>query len=186
MAEHFCPWWLGYFLASPIRKLWSDDPVKLIGPYIHQGMTVLEPGPGMGFFTLPLARMVGPSGHVVAVDIQPKMLSSLKQRALKAGLSSRIEARLAQSDSMGLADLKGSADFALAFAVVHEMPSPDAFFSEAAAALKPGATLFFAEPAGHVSPETFQTELEAAQKAGLMEVDRPPVRRSHAAVLRKN
>ena len=186
MAEHVCPWWLGYFLASPIRKLWSDEPVKLIGPYIHQGMTVLEPGPGMGFFTLPLARMVGPSGRVVAVDIQPKMLSSLKRRALKAGLSSRIETRLAQSDSMGLADLKGSVDFALAFAVVHEMPSPDAFFSEAAAALKPGAVLFFAEPAGHVSPETFQAEFEAAQKAGLLEVDRPAVRRSLAAVLRKN
>jgi ubiquinone/menaquinone biosynthesis C-methylase UbiE len=186
MAEHVCPWWLGYFLASPIRKLWSDDPVKLTGPYIRQGMTVLEPGPGMGFFTLPLARMVGPSGHVVAVDIQPKMLSSLKRRALKAGLSSRIETRLAQSDSMGLADLKGSVDFALAFAVVHEMPSAGKFFSEAAAALKPGAVLFFAEPAGHVSPEAFQTELEAAQKAGLIEVDRPAVRRSHAAVLRKN
>jgi ubiquinone/menaquinone biosynthesis C-methylase UbiE len=186
MAEHVCPWWLGYFLASPIRKMWSDDPVRLIGPYIRKGMTVLEPGPGMGFFTLALARMVGPSGRVVAVDIQSKMLSSLKRRAQKAGLSGQIDTRLAQPDSMGLADLNGAVDFAFAFAVVHEMPSAAKFFSEAAAALKPGATLFFAEPAGHVTLETFQSELDAAQNSGLFAKDRPPVRRSLAAVLRKS
>jgi ubiquinone/menaquinone biosynthesis C-methylase UbiE len=37
-------------------------------------MTVLEPGPGMGFFTLELARRVGAPGRVIAVDIQPKMI----------------------------------------------------------------------------------------------------------------
>ncbi len=186
MTEHVCPWWLGYFLASPVRKIWSDDPVKLLEPFVRQGMTVLEPGPGMGFFTLPLARMVGPSGRVVAVDIQSQMLTSLKRRAQKAGLSNLIETRLAHPGFMGLADLTGKVDFALAFAVVHEVPSPAIFFDEAAAALKPGATVFFAEPAGHVSPETFQAELAAAQNAGLVAIDRPSVRRSLAAVLRKN
>jgi ubiquinone/menaquinone biosynthesis C-methylase UbiE len=49
-------------------------------------MTVLAPGPGMGFFTIPLARLVGPSGRVIAVDLQPKMIESLKRRASKAGV----------------------------------------------------------------------------------------------------
>ena len=73
MAHRVCPWWLGYLLASPLRRL-MQDPVKVVAPYVREGMTVLEPGPGMGFFTLELARLVGPSGRVVAVDIQPRML----------------------------------------------------------------------------------------------------------------
>src|ERR1022692_3696772 len=56
-------------------------PAKILAPYVCEGMTVLEPGPGMGFFTLELARRVGASGRVVAVDIQPRMLDRLKRPA---------------------------------------------------------------------------------------------------------
>ncbi|MFY9643515.1 MAG: hypothetical protein WCD20_15720 [Rhodomicrobium sp.] len=69
MAKHrVCPWWMGYLLASPIRKWWQD-PARILSPYVRAGMTVLEPGPGMGFFTLEIARLVGPSGRLVAVDV---------------------------------------------------------------------------------------------------------------------
>jgi len=66
MAEHHsvCPWWMGYLLACPLRRLWQD-PANIVAPYVREGMTVLEPGPGMGFFTLELARRVGASGRVV-------------------------------------------------------------------------------------------------------------------------
>ncbi len=185
MAERVCPWWAGYLLASPIRKWWIQNPEKLIAPYVREGMTVLEPGPGMGFFTLPLARMVGPAGRVIAVDIQEKMLEGLRNRAARAGLTGRIETRLAAPESMGVEDLSGKIDFVLAFAVVHEMPSCEAFFCEAASALKSGGLTFLAEPAGHVTPETFRRELEAARAAGLIEVERPAVTRSVAALLRK-
>lgn len=185
MAEHVCPWWLGYWLASPVRGWFSENPEHLLAPYVQPGMTVLEPGPGMGFFTLPLSRIVGPTGRIIAVDIQPKMLASLNRRAKKAGVDDRVETRLSRPDSMNLEDLHSAVDFALAFAVVHEIPSADRFFKETAAALKPGALLFFAEPAGHVTAEKFQQELDAAQLAGLEEIDRPTVRRSRAAVLRK-
>jgi cyclopropane fatty-acyl-phospholipid synthase-like methyltransferase len=181
MSEHVCPWWIGYFLVSPIRR-WMQNPDEIIAPYVTPGMTVLEPGPGMGFFTLPLARRVG-SGRVIAVDIQPKMLSALRRRATKAGLIQRIDTRLAKSDSLAIDDLRGSVDFVLAVAVVHEMPSADAFFCQTAAALAPGGRLLFAEPAGHVSEEKFAQELEAAALAGLAVKDRPAVKRSHAAVL---
>src|SRR5215831_4971035 len=124
MSHRVCPWWLGYFLASPIRGWMSDKPSDLLAPYVREGMIVLEPGPGMGYFTMELARLVGPSGRVVAVDVQPKMLESLKRRAAKAGVLDRIDARLATPESMGIDDLQSVADFVLAFAVVHEMPSP--------------------------------------------------------------
>ncbi len=184
MAERVCPWWMGYLLASPIRR-WMQNPEELLVPYVREGMTVLEPGPGMGFFTLPMARLTGPAGRVIAVDIQAKMLDSLRRRAARAGLLPRIETRLAQPDSLGIGDLKGAVDFVLAFSMVHEMPSVERFFLESAAALKPGGLLLLAEPAGHVKPEKFQSELDAARAAGLEVAERPAIRRSLAAVLRK-
>lgn len=184
MGHRVCPWWLGYVLASPLRRL-LQDPVAIVKPYVREGMTVLEPGPGMGFFTLELARHVGPSGHVIAVDIQLRMIAGLKRRLSKAGLLERTEARMASSDSLGLQDLRGEVDFALAMAVVHEMPSSRRFFAEVAAVMKPGATLLLAEPAGHVKKDAFEAELQDAAAAGLETIDRPAIRRSQAALLKK-
>ena len=184
MAKRVCPWWNGYCLISPMRR-WIQNPDKLLPRYVKEGMTVLEPGPGMGFFTLPMARLVGAAGRVVAVDIQARMLDSLRRRAAKAGLSERIETRLAQEETLGLDGLKGAVDFVLAFAMVHEMPSAEAFFREAAGALKPGGLLLLAEPKGHVKSETFERELAAARAAGFEVGERPAIRSTQAAVLRK-
>lgn len=184
MAERVCPWWLGYFLASPIRRWWQD-PGEIVGPYVAPGMAILEPGPGMGFFTLEMARRLGSAGRVIAVDVQPRMLGGLKRRAAKAGLSARIEARLAPKDSLGISDLAGKIDFVLAFAVVHEMPSAAGFFEEAAQAMKAGAQLLFAEPRGHVKPAEWEEELALAAKVGLRKVGEPNIKRSQAALLQK-
>jgi len=185
MAHRVCPWWLGYLLASPLRRL-SANPQKILAPHVREGMTVLEPGPGMGFFTLDLARMVGPTGRVVAVDVQPKMLDRLKRRATKANLISRVDARVAPAESMCIDDLRGKVDFTLAFAMVHEFPDADHFFAEVAAASKPGATLLLVEPKGHVKQPMFDSELQAASAAGFKLVDRPAISHSHAALLKKN
>jgi ubiquinone/menaquinone biosynthesis C-methylase UbiE len=185
MASHrVCPWWLGYFLASPLRR-WLEDPATIVTPYVCEGMTVLEPGPGMGFFTLELARRVGPSGRVIAVDLQPRMIASLKRRAARAGLLERIDARVAEPASLKLAGLDAQVDFALAYAVVHELPDAGTFFAEVARALKPGANLLLAEPSGHVSTEYFEEELQAAERVRLHPVSYPTVRRSRAALLTK-
>src|SRR5271166_5771895 len=101
MAQHVCPVWAGYLLASPIRRLMLN-PRDFLGPYVRSGMTVLEPGPGMGFFTLPLAQLIGERGKVIAVDIQLRMLNTLRRRAAKAGLAQRIRAREALPDSLGI------------------------------------------------------------------------------------
>ena len=148
-------------------------------------MTVLEPGPGMGFFTLELARLVGSTGRVVALDVQPQMIDRLKKRAAKAGVLERLDARVASSDSMGIADLLGSVDFTLAFAVVHEFPDAGHFFAEVADASKSGASLLLAEPSGHVKSSAFESELHAAGEAGFTVADRPSILRSHAALLKK-
>ncbi|HWT83078.1 MAG TPA: methyltransferase domain-containing protein, partial [Candidatus Methylomirabilis sp.] len=184
MAQRVCPWWLGWLLASPLRRIF-EDPAEILAPYVHEGMKVLEPGPGMGFLTIELARRVGASGRVVAVDIQPRMLDGLKRRAFRAGLLERVDARLAHPDSLGVADLADSVDLVLAFAVVHEMPSASSFFAQACSALKRGACLLLVEPSGHVKAAEFDAELKLAAQAGLELVSRPSIRRSHAALLKK-
>lgn len=179
-----CPWWLGYFLMSPFLR-GGQKPAEILGPYVHEGMTVLEPGSGMGFFTIDLARMVGKSGRVVALDVQPKMLDRLKSRAAKAGVLDRVDARLTPTDSMNINDLSRSVDFTLAFAVVHEFPSAAPFFSEIGEACKAGATVLLAEPLGHVKPPEFESELHAASEAGFEVADRPSIRKYHAALLKR-
>lgn len=184
MPKCVCPWWLGYLLISPLRRL-VQDPHKVVAPYVREGMTVLEPGPGMGFFTLELARLVGPSGRVVAVDIQPRMLAGLRRRAARAGLSQRLDARLVSPSTLGLADLDGVVDFTLAVNVIHELPAVEPFFAEVAKVSKPGAGLLLAEPAGHVKAPEFQAELAAATRAGFNLAGSPPMWRSRAAFLKR-
>lgn len=166
MAERICPWWIGFLLASPIRR-WFQNPEQLLQPYVREGMVVLEPGPGMGFFTLPLARMVGQAGRVIAIDLQPRMLSGLRRRARRAGLFDRIELRLAGRDSLQIGDLRGSVDLVVAIAVVHELHSVEAFFREVADAMRPGGSLLLIEPRGHVKAAQFTHEMQAADRAGL-------------------
>ena len=185
MPHRVCPWWLGYFLASPIRRWLGQDPVKILSPYVREGMTVLEPGPGMGFFTLPLARMVGLTGRVVAVDLQPRMIANLKRRAAEANLLERIDARVTSAETMGLSDMENKVDLTLAFAVVHEFPDAAKFFREAARACKPAALLLLAEPSGHVKDEDFAAQLVAASAAGFAVKDRPAIPRSLTALLTK-
>ena len=148
-------------------------------------MTVLEPGCAMGFFSLPMARMVGPQGRVICVDLQQRMLDSLVKRARKAGLSDRIEARPCGEDGLGIEDLSGAVDFALAFAMVHEVPDPAGLLSQIGDALVPGGRLLIAEPAGHVSPDAFEQTVELACEAGFRFVERPRIAKSHSALMAK-
>ena len=181
---HVCPWWIGYLLASPVRRI-LYQPARVLAPHVRQGMIVLEPGPGVGFFTLELARLAGGSGRVIAVDIQSRMLDGLKRRAARAGVLDRLDARLAKADSLGISDLAGRVDFTLAFAVVHELPDAARFFREVAGASRPGARLLFVEPSGHVTAARFDAELQAAREAGFLPVGAPSLRRSHSALLEK-
>ncbi len=183
MAHRVCPAWLGYWLICPLRRWWQN-PKEIVASYVHEGQVVLEPGPGMGYFTLDLAELVGTSGRVVAVDIQPKMLERLRTRAVKAGVAARVETRLASTDSMGTRDLGRIVDFTLAFAVVHEFPDQARFFKEVAEVSKPGAVLLLAEPRGHVKEPAFGSELADADRAGFALVSRPEIKGSHAAALR--
>jgi ubiquinone/menaquinone biosynthesis C-methylase UbiE len=184
MSRFVCPWWLGHALASPLRRVFQD-PAAVLYPHVRRGMTVLEPGPGMGFFTLELAWLVGSEGRVVAIDVQPKMLQALRERASRAGLGERIETRLGQGDRLGTDDLAGKVDFALAFAIVHELPAEQRFFEEVLRTLKPEAKLLVSEPRMHVSARKFDATLRLAENVGFRIAAAPAVRWSRTALLER-
>lgn len=184
MAKRVCPFWVGYMLINPLRNLF-ENPHKLFGDLVREGMIVLEPGCGMGYFTLPLARMVGESGRVIAVDIQPKMIAALAKRSLATGLFDRIEMRLGESGHLKIEDLSGTVDFALALHMVHETVSPRGFFKEIWAALKNRGNLLIIEPKGHVSLRDFDKTLAAAREAGFIQNDILPDSKRRKALMQK-
>jgi len=143
-------------------------------------MTVLDIGPGMGFFTIPAARMVGESGKVVAVDVQEKMLKVLRKRAEKAGVADLIVTKICAPNSLGIDE---PIDLCLAFNVVHEVPDAAVLFSQIKNILKPTGKLLLVEPRGHVSEKAFQDTLALAAAAGLKVVGAPKIRRSRSALL---
>jgi ubiquinone/menaquinone biosynthesis C-methylase UbiE len=162
-----------------------QNPEKILGPYFSPSMWVLEIGPGMGFFTLPMAGMVHKEGKIVCIDLQEKMIAALKKRAVKAGCAPRMEFRVCTADSLCIDDLQGTVDFALAVAVVHEVPDPRRFFTEIFLALKKGGSLLFSEPAGHVTRDAFAGSISLARSVGFEIRDTRRVLRNHSALLVK-
>jgi SAM-dependent methyltransferase len=126
--------------------------------------------------------MVGDGGRVIAVDLQPRMLQTLRQRAERAGLADRIQTHQCRADGL---DVGVAVDFALAFAMIHEVPDQRRLLSEIHACLTPGGKLLVAEPRWHVSGKAFAATLSTARQVGLELLEEPSVRWSRAAVLRK-
>ena len=118
MRPHVCPWWGGYFIDNRLRRLFHK-PEEILGPYVRSGMTVMDVGCGMGLFAIAMARLVGPDGRVIAVDLQQKMLDVLRKRAAKAGVGDRIDTHRCQANALEVAE---PVDFALAFYSAHEVP----------------------------------------------------------------
>jgi len=179
MGEHICPWWLAYTFDNPLRLIFHN-PAKILGDYVHAGMTVLDVGCGMGFFSIGLARLVGKSGCVIAADVQPKMLRTLQKRSKKAGVANTI--RLHQCEPGQLA-VDTPVEFILAFWMVHEVPDLKIFFHQTRSCLKPNGKMLIAEPRFHVSTRCFQKILESAQACGLNAYDTPSIQFSRSAVL---
>jgi len=107
MPGHVCPWWLGYLIDNPLRRL-LHNPEKFVGPYVKPGMAVMDVGCGMGIFSIAMAKMVGAAGCSRPVDIQQKMLDTLRKRAEKAGVADRIRTHRCEPNRL---DIEARVDF---------------------------------------------------------------------------
>jgi 2-polyprenyl-3-methyl-5-hydroxy-6-metoxy-1,4-benzoquinol methylase len=182
MANQICPWWLAYAFDNRLRRL-VHDPERMLAPYVSPGMTVLDAGCGMGFFSLALARLVGDDGIVIAADVQPEMLAAVARRAAAAGLSGRIRTHRCEPDDLGV---EPGMDFILAVWMVHEVPDSGAFFGQARSCLEPGGKMLVAEPKLHVSRQRFEAIVASARSSGLAIAGSPAVGLSRAVVLERD
>jgi len=180
MNHPICPTTLAPWLDNRIRRL-IHNPDRIFSGLVKPGDFVMDFGCASGTFTFDLARMVGESGRVYAVDIQQEMLDKLAKKA--AGLK-LPQLKLVKSgiDGIGVTE---KLDFALAFWVVHEVLDQEKMFKEISGLLKTGGKLLVAEPLFHVPKKTFEKTVGTAIRQGLAPVGPVSVFLSKAMVFEK-
>jgi len=131
------PW-----LVRESRQREEDCRMLLEALQLEPGQTVCDLGCGNGFYTLELARRVGPEGIVYAVDIQPEMLRLLVARARQAKLfnirpvlGTVIDPRLPA----------GAVDLVFCVDVYHEFSHPELMLARIRESLRPAGQIVLAE-----------------------------------------
>ena len=128
-------------LESPDRAAWQKPELIMDALRIAEKATVADIGAGAGFFTVRLARRVGPNGIVYAEDIQQEMLDSIKRRVSREGLNNVVY-RLGTDTDAKLP--KGALDAVLVVDVyqeVEEEPSRIRLLRHLADTLKPNGRI---------------------------------------------
>lgn len=146
VVRHFYKFPMPEFLANLIdnplrRKIQPPDEMAVLHG-VEPGMTVLEVGPGNGRYSLGLARRVGSTGKVFTVDIEPKMIERVAQRAQAEGVTN-LEARIANVYDLPFED--GTIDAVSMITVIGEIPEPVRAMREFYRVLKPMGTMAFSE-----------------------------------------
>ena len=176
-----CPWRLRFALLIPLRNA-LNNPEKFLGFWVKEGMVVADIGCGTGFISLPLARLVGSKGKVIAIDLQSRMLEITRSASDKAGLKNRILFQQAQPETLGaLPPLDG----AITAWMLHEVPDKDRLIEEIYSALKPGGCYLHIEPIIHVSRKLFNEECNLIAKHGFQVAFPPSITLNRSLLFRK-
>lgn len=146
-------------------------------------MTVLDVGCGPGFFTIPMAQLVGCAGRVIAADVQEGMLDTIRRKITGAEIEKRVVLHRCGKNGMGVAE---RVDFALLFYMVHELPDQEGFFAEIARILRPAGRALLVEPPFHVSKSAFEASVGKAEAAGLSRFQGPKIFLGKTAILQKD
>lgn len=178
-AGHVCPVEIAGMLDGKLRR-WVQNPAKILAPFISKGMTVLDVGCGPGFFSIEMARMVGPDGSVIAADFQPGMLLKIENKIKCSEIENRILLHQCPEDAIGIST---PVDFVLLFYMVHEIPDKNSFFTEIKDCLKADGQVLLAEPLFHVSKSGFSKTVRTANDAGLKDSTGPRIRFSRTVIL---
>ena len=125
-------------LDTPERRAEMPPDQTLVKAGIKPGDTILDIGCGMGYFSIPASRMIGPKGTVHALDISGVMLAELRSKAASAGI---FNIRLHQVPHGALDIPEAPYTLCLISDTLHEVDDKPTFLASVAAALKPGAKL---------------------------------------------
>jgi ubiquinone/menaquinone biosynthesis C-methylase UbiE len=120
------------------RYMWQQPERVMNAIGIEPGMVVADVGAGNGYFTVRLARRVGPQGKVYAEDIDERGLRRIKELVAQDGLKN-VEVIKGKADDPLLPEK--AVDLALMVNVFHFIEKPKEFFDNLRTSLKPGATL---------------------------------------------
>lgn len=129
----FAPVDLG-LLEAPDRDAWQQPDRVMDALGIADGSVVGDLGAGGGWFTIRLARRVGPNGVVYAEDVQPQMIEAIERRVRREGWRN-VRAVLGTPSDPRLP--RGKLDAILIVEAYHEMEDPVTLLRNAATALKP-------------------------------------------------
>lgn len=177
-----CPVERAGSLDNKWRK-WLQDPQKILAPFVSKGMTVLDVGCGPGFFSIEIAKLVGPEGKVYSADIQEGMLQKIRGKIQGTELEKIITTIKCNEKGFSVPT---KVDFILAFYMVHEVPDKATFFRQCKNALADGGQFLLIEPTMfHVSKSEFAATLEMARQAGFQTGPGPKLPLSHSALLKK-
>jgi ubiquinone/menaquinone biosynthesis C-methylase UbiE len=135
-AQHgrlFPPADLG-LLEAPDRDVWQRPERIMDALQIGEGSLVADLGAGGGWFTIRLARRVGPNGKVFAQDIQREMIGAIERRVAREGLSGRVQTVLGTASDP---QLPVPVDAVLIVDAYHEMQEPVVLLRNLARSLKP-------------------------------------------------
>jgi ubiquinone/menaquinone biosynthesis C-methylase UbiE len=135
-ARLFPPEDLG-LLEAPDRAIWQKPDEIMDALNIADGATVADVGAGAGWFTVRLARRVGPNGRVYAEDIQRPMLEAISYRVFGEGLTN-VRTVLGTPEDPKLPD---GLDAVLIVDVYAEVADPVSLLSDVARALEPQGRL---------------------------------------------
>lgn len=182
MRKHVCPWWFAYTFDNPLRRIFHK-PENIFSHYLKEGMTAIDIGCGMGYFSIAMAKIVGEAGKIISVDLQQKMLDTLEKRAKEAGVSNRITSVLCDEKDIGIDE---EVDFALTFWMLHETPDESLLLQQVHSILKKSGKLLLAEPKLHVSLASYKKSLATAKELGFKVIDEPFIWFSYAAILEKS
>ena len=177
-----CPVERAGSLDNKLRKLFQN-PVKILSPYLKEGMKVLDIGCGPGFFSLEIAKTVGSNGKVFAVDVQEGMLQKLKGKIKDTSLEETIFPLLSDDGDIPVTE---KIDFVLAFYMVHEVTYKKKFFVQIHNILDADGKMLIVEPKFHVKPELFDKNLKIAEEEGFIIEKGPKIPFSLSAILRKD
>jgi ubiquinone/menaquinone biosynthesis C-methylase UbiE len=180
VSAFLCPWWLGCLLDNPLRRC-LHDPHAILGRWVKPGQRAADVGAGTGFFSLPLCELVGETGKIYAVDLQPGMLRQIERKAARRHLLNLVTC---QSDERSFA-LPERVDFILVFWMLHEVAKPDGFLQSIKASLNDGGTVLFSEPKFHVTQSTFLRETALFTAAGFRIRETVSIRASRSLLLEK-